>query len=118
MASTTVAPGWTGREDPGSTATVVVASGPTATTPSTGGVTSGEVTGRLAAAITVVNPNTDDAAKPVMMMRAPAATCGRLLRTGLAGADAIEARSCSGAAHCSCVTGTGWVRVTGRSIGA
>lgn len=80
IVSATVSPGWTGNRVAGSTATVVVALGSTATIPSAGGAATGVATGRFAAAITVVNPNTEEAAIPVIMMRAPAATCGRLVR--------------------------------------
>jgi hypothetical protein len=59
------------------------------------------VYGRLAAAITVVSPNTADAVSPVARMRAPAATCGCL--GFAAGAGAVRAGRCC-TCFCSCWT--------------
>ena len=132
MVSAIVSPTWTGNASAGSTETVVVAIVSAATGATDGGVTADVAAGWFAAAITVVNPNTDDAATPVMMIRAPAATCGRRVRPVGAGrgrtvdapapgATPVEAAPSAvtdGDGHCSCATGACWARVTGTSIGA
>lgn len=83
-------------------ATVAVAVGTSDATPTTDPLAASA--GRCATAIAVVSPRTDEAVRPVTMIRAPVATWGRRPREG-----AIDVGGAGGAAVTSSATG-GWPR--------